>query len=257
MHRRNFGCFSTLSAVSTAAMIATAAAPAQADFKVKQPDAEYGELELEEIGSYGRSGNPATNNERIFVHELEYGVTNFWRTGIELETGRDAGPGNRLKIEQVTWENWLVFGERGQYWLDPALFIEYGRATLTGAPDEIKLGPILRKEIWGTSNTVNVFFEKEIGSFAGGRPIFSYAWETRLLTGWPVEPGFQAYGEPGPIGHFASLSSQDHRAGPQLFTELHNFGPGTLKANGGVLFGLTPVAPRQTWRWQLEYEVRF
>jgi hypothetical protein len=32
---------------------------------------------------------------------------------------------------------------------------------------------------------------------------------------------------------------------------------GTLKFNGGILFGLTPAVPRQTLRWQLEYEIHF
>ena len=32
---------------------------------------------------------------------------------------------------------------------------------------------------------------------------------------------------------------------------------GTLKFNGGILFSLTPAVPRQTLRWQLEYEVHF
>lgn len=43
---------------------------ALADFKLKQPDAEAGEFEIETVGSYGRSGNPDTNNEQSFVHEL-------------------------------------------------------------------------------------------------------------------------------------------------------------------------------------------
>jgi len=38
---------------------------------------------------------------------------------------------------------------------------------------------------------------------------------------------------------------------------VHDRGPGTLKFNGGILFGLTPAVPRQTLRWQLEYEVHF
>ncbi|HYM74017.1 MAG TPA: hypothetical protein VET89_13635 [Stellaceae bacterium] len=233
-------------------------AAALADFKVKLPDAEPGELELETVGNYGRSGNPATDNEQSFVHEIEYGVTNFWKTGLEFETGRDPGPGNHLKFNQLTWENWLVFGERGQYWLDPALFIEYGHPTIAGAPDEIKFGPLLRKEIGPTINTVNLFLAKEIGQFAGsGRMSFSYAWETRIATGWVVEPGFQAYGEPGPIGHFVPISAQDHRIGPQVFGAIHDFGSGTLKFNAGVLFGLTPAAPRQAFRWQAEYEIHF
>jgi hypothetical protein len=249
----------TLIEATTSAILALAAMPgsALADFKVQLPDAETGEFELEEVGSYGRSGNNATNNEQSFVHELGYGVNNWWHTELEVETDRPGGPGNHLKFDQLTWENRFQFTERGQYWLDPGFFIEYGHGMLMGMPDETKFGPILRKEFLGAANTVNLFFEKELGPGAAGRPNFVYAWETRFLTGWFIEPGFQAYGQPGPIGHFAPISQQDHRIGPQLFAEIHNLGPGTLKANGGVLFGLTPATPRQTWRWQLEYELHF
>jgi hypothetical protein len=233
-------------------------AAARADFKVKLPDAEYQEFELETVGNYGRSGNPLTDNEQSFVHEIEYGFTNFWKVGLEFETGRDPGPGNHFKYQQTTLENWFVFGEAGQYWLDPALFVEYGKAALAHAPDSIKFGPILRKEIGPTINTVNLFLEKEVGEFAGsGRMSFSYAWETRIATGWAIEPGFQAYGEPGPFGHFAPIGEQDHRIGPQLFGSIHRLGPGTLKFNGGILFGLTPASARQTLRWQMEYEIHF
>lgn len=240
------------------AAIAAVPAVAFADFKVKLPDAEIGELELETVGNYGRSGNPFANNEQSFVHEIEYGFTNFWKSGVEFETNRDAGPGNHLKFDALTWENWFVFGERGQYWIDPALFAEYSHGMLHQSPDDIKFGPLLRKEIGPTINTVNLFLEKQVGpSATGGRMSFSYAWETRIATGWIVEPGFQAYGEPGSIGHFAPANAQDHRIGPQLFGVIHDFGPGTLKLNGGVLFGLTPATPRQTLRWQAEYEIHF
>jgi len=249
---------STIKAATCAILtLAAMSVPALADFKVQLPDAETGEFEIEEIGSWGRSGNPATSNEQSFVHELGYGVNNWWHTELEFETDRPGGPGNHLKFDQLTWENRFQFTERGQYWLDPGFFWEYGHGMLQGMPDETKFGPILRKEIWGTANTVNLFLEKELGSSASGRPSFSYAWETRVLTGWLIEPGFQAYGQPGSFGHFAPISQQDHRIGPQLFAEIHDLGPGTLKANGGILFGLTPATPRQTLRWQLEYEVHF
>jgi hypothetical protein len=146
------------------------------DFKVKLPDAEFGELEVETVGSYGRSGNPLTNNEQSFVHEIEYGFTNFWKSGLEFETGRDPGPDNHFMFNQVTWENWLVLGERGQYWIDAALFVEYGRVTTANSPDEIKFGPLLCKEIGPTINTVNLFLAEEIGRFSSSDPVsFSYA----------------------------------------------------------------------------------
>ncbi|HVH81674.1 MAG TPA: hypothetical protein VM782_19895 [Stellaceae bacterium] len=247
-----------LNALSGAALGAlTVPSAALADFKVHYPDAEPGEFEFEEIGSYGNSGNPLTNNEQSFVHELGYGINNWWHTELEFETNRPAGPGNHLKFDQLTTENQFVFGESGEYWLDPGLFIEYGQGLLKGSPNETTFGPTLRKEFFHTINTANIFFQKDLGPHADGHVNFQYAWETRIALGTPVEPGFQAYGHIGPIGNPLPISQQDHRIGPQLFTEIHALGPGTLKMNGGILFGLTPAEPRRTLRWQLEYELHF
>lgn len=249
----------SLSAVSTWAIVAIAALPgiAWADFKVHTPDAESGEFEIEQVGSYGMAGSPDFDNEQSFVYELGYGINNWWHTELEFETNRDPGPGNHLRFDQLTTENQFVFGEPGQYWLDPGFFWEYGQAMVGGAPNETTFGPTLRKEFFHTINTVNLFFEKDIGTHADPHFNFLYAWETRVALGTPVEPGFQAYGFVGPVGHPLPISQQDHRIGPMLFATLSNLGPGTLKTNGGILFGLTPGAPRRTLRWQLEYELHF
>ena len=245
----------TLTAV--AALVLLTAGPAWADFKVQLPDAEYGEFEFEPVGSYGMSGNPGTDNEQSFVPELGYGATPFWHTELEFETERPAGIGHHLKFVQLTSENRFQFTERGEYWVDPGFYFEYGQVLSKGVPNEITFGPILRKEMFGTIDTVNLFLEKDIGGFASGRPSFTYAIESRLDLGTIVEPGIQAYGTPGPFGHFAPISQQDHRIGPQLFATIAPFGRGDLKMNGGILFGLTPAAPRRTLRWQIEYEVHF
>src|SRR5215475_8830069 len=171
-------CASAPGAILVAAALLLFNWSARADFKVKLPEVNPGEFELETVGSYGRSGNPLTDNEQSFVHELEYGFSNFYKSGLEFETDRPPGPGNHLKFDALTWENWLVFGEPGQYWLDPALFAEYSHGILNGSPDEIKFGPLLRKQIGPTINTVNLFLAKEVGPFAAdGRMSFSYAWE--------------------------------------------------------------------------------
>lgn len=242
-----------------AAVCICAVAPgmALADFKVQMPDAEYGEFEIEPIGSYGNSGRGAFDDEQSFVTEFGYGVSNFWHTELEFETFRPPGPHNHLSFDQITSENQFQFTERGEYWLDAGWFWEYGQVLTKGAPNETTFGPMLRKEIFGTIDTVNLFVEKDIGGFASGRPVFTYALESRLDLGTVVEPGIQAYGTPGPIGHFAPIGQQDHRVGPQLFADIGPVGPGSLKMNGGILFGLTSGEPRRTLRWQLEYELHF
>jgi len=234
---------------------ATGAAPARADFKVWTPDVNPGEVAIETVGAAGHDNRPAMNGEQSYTQELEYGVNNWWQTELELEINRAPGPGNTTDYSQVTTENLFQFTERGEYWMDAGFFIEYGQSS--HAPNETTFGPVLRKEIFGTIDTVNLFIQKDLGKHASGRPVFLYAWETRLDLGTPIEPGFQAYGQPGQFGHFAALGQQDHRLGPQLFGIIEKIGPGSLSWNGGILFGLTPGAPRQTLRWQAEYELHF
>jgi hypothetical protein len=232
-------------------------APAAADFRVVYPDAETGEFAIEPIGDIGHDPLVAHSGEASFVEELEYGVNGFWRTELELAQERSAGLGQSVNFSQVVWENVFQFSERGQYWLDTGFFAEFGKTTLANTSNETTFGPIFRKEMFGTINTVNLFMAKDIGNFASGRPAFMYAWETRIALGTPIEPGFQAYGQPSAFPEFNSGWPQDNRIGPQLFGTISNIGPGTLKWNAGVLFGIRPWAPRETYRWQAEYEIHF
>jgi hypothetical protein len=235
----------------------TVSSPAAADFKVQVPDAETGEIAVEPLGDIGHDPLPAHSGELSSTQEFEYGVNGFWRAELELEQGREAGPGQPYQFSQVTWENVFQFTERGEYWADAGFFAELGKSTLANTPNETTFGPIFRKEIFGTINTVNLFISRDFGNFASPRPVFLYAWETRIALGTPIEPGFQAYGQPSSFAGFNSGWPQDNRIGPQLFGTIAKLGPGSLKWNAGALFGIRPWAPRETLRWQAEYEIHF
>jgi hypothetical protein len=236
--------------------LAALAAPARADFKVQMPDAETGEAAIEPLGDLGYDPLTEKSHEASFTQELEYGVNSFWRTELELEQNRPPGSDQAVDFSQVTWENIFQFTPRGEYWADAGFFAEFGNSTVAATPDETTFGPIFRKEIFGTINTVNLFMEKTVGPYSE-KPGFLYAWETRLALGTPVEPGFQAYGQPSSFAGFNSGWPQDNRIGPQLFGTIAQLGFGSLKWNGGVLFGVSPGAPRVTLRWQAEYELHF
>jgi hypothetical protein len=251
-------------APAIALLLLLRAGPAAADFKVFLPDANPGELSLETVGDAGFDRNPDKNGEQSYTTEFEYGLTHWWQTELEFEFNRDPGVGQAVFFNQISSENVFQFTERGEYWLDAGFFFEYGQSLLKNTPNEATFGPILRKDFWGTSTTINLFFEKDLGEHAAGRPEFSFAAETRfdallLQFGrhFAIEPGIQIFGTPGALGHFSRWSEQDERAGPQLFGKIFNIGPGTLVWNGGVLFGLTPAVPKTTLRWQAEYEIHY
>ena len=75
------------------------AIPAAADFKVQQPDAETGEFAIEPLGDFGHDPLPAHSGELSSTQEFEYGVNGFWRTELELEQEREAGPGQSIQFQ--------------------------------------------------------------------------------------------------------------------------------------------------------------
>src|SRR6516162_11657229 len=105
-----------------AALTLTTAVPAAADFKVRMPDANPGEIAVEPLGDYGRDPNPAHSGELSLTQEFEYGVNGFWRTELELEQNLNAGPEQSLNFTNVTSENFFQFTDRGRYWLDAGFF---------------------------------------------------------------------------------------------------------------------------------------
>jgi len=237
---------------------------AKADFKVWLPDVNVGEVAIETVGNVGFDPHADRSGEQSHTLEIEYGVTSWWQTELEFEFEREPGVGKNLYFSQITSENLFQLTQRGEYWVDVGFFAEYGLSTKRGDPNEITLGPVLRKDFWGLSNTINLFLERDIGENAMTGAQFLWAWETRVdaLTmrignRFSIEPGFQYYSQPGKIGHFSSWNDQDNRIGPQLFGKIFNIGPGTLEWNAGVLFGLTNSVPKLTPRWQFEYEIHF
>jgi hypothetical protein len=241
-----------------AALAATMLAPpARAGFFIHHPDAEPGEFEVEHEGVHGFDHDADKRNAQGYTVEFEYGVTDFWRTGIEGEWERESGPGNRTRFTALSSENTFQFTDRGEYWADAGFFAEYERGMQSGSTDEVTLGPLFRKQIGRTINVLNLLFVKEVGSHASGQTEFRYAWQTRLALGSMVEPGIEIYGRPGRIGHFASWDDQDNRAGPVLYGTFPRLGAGQLRTELGYLFGLSHAAPQGTLKWRLEYEVRF
>src|SRR5277367_3080845 len=82
---------------------------ARADFEVRLPEAEEGEWELEDNGSASFDRNPTKNGEANATVEIGYGVNAWYHTEIELGYGRDAGPGEPIVYQGITWENLFQF----------------------------------------------------------------------------------------------------------------------------------------------------
>ncbi|MBI1777033.1 MAG: FTR1 family protein [Proteobacteria bacterium] len=232
------------------------ATEASADFKVRSPIVEQGEIELEHNGSvtFDKS-NSGKDNARSYTNSIGYGVTEFWKTELEGEWGAD--PGSTLRYSATTWENVFQLVAQGQYWADLGFFAEYSRAAIRGSADSVKFGPLVEKE-WGDSlHTANLLFEKEVGQGRTERTGFSYAWQSRLRLHPLFEPGVELYGEVPDIHSPGKPADQQHRIGPVAAGLYDGLPFGKLKFEVGYLFGLTPATEKGAARWRLEYEFRF
>ena len=102
--------------MAAAAVIGGCALRAEADdLKIRSPVIEAGEVEFENNFVLGRG--------KTTVHELEYGLTDWFKPGIELELAAD--PGQGLHYDATALEGFFQLTPQGKYWADLGIFVEY------------------------------------------------------------------------------------------------------------------------------------
>ena len=125
------------------------------------------------------------------------------------------------------------------------------------------IGPAISKDIGHTTNTINLFFTRELGPDQSTHGLdFSYAWQTKWNIWEQLSPAVEIYGDAGVVGRSPALSQQQLLVGPVAIGafKLHDLGLGSagkLKYELGYLFGATPASPNGAIRWRLEVEIPF
>ncbi len=216
--------------------------------KVYAPYVEYGETELELAG--GGEYDDGEKGKQRYSLALGHGVTQYWFT--EAFAKFEKQPGRAEQLKGYGWENIFQLAEQGEYWVDPALYLEYFFADSGVDKAEAKL--LLGKDIGMTTNLLNLIFEREVGAGAGHEVEFEYAWETRWRASPSFEYGFQAFGSFGELGDLSGLSKQEHRIGPAVFGQVKLSNTTKFKYDTALTVGLTDATPDYTWRFNVEYE---
>jgi len=220
------------------------------DLKIRSPIIEAGEVEFENNFVFGRG--------KTTVHELEYGLTNWFKPGLELELAAD--PGQGLHYDATALEGFFQLTPQGKYWADLGIVVEYEQTGRTGDPRSVKIGPMIQKELQlpGLSmlNTANVFFTKDLGAGSAGTPGVFVAAQSRLRLDPHFEPGVEYYG-------IVSLGEHgedpQHRLGPAVagrvgFREFGIDAPGGIKYDAAYLRRLSGAADPSTFRFRFELE---
>jgi hypothetical protein len=226
--------------------------PANAQFYVRSPDVEKGELKLEEHGAI--YSGPGEDERRRQSHEVEakYGFTDRWEGIVEGVFRQEIG--ESFKAHRFELGAQYEIMERHGDGLGLAFRSLYEFALQDGDPDEILFGP-LAKYVWGhNSLTVNTFF---IGQLGNNRDIDSLEikvnWRLKHEFNERFGLGVEGYSEIEDLSHTGSFDDQKHRVGPVAYLEFGGREP-KWEFAAGALFGVSDATSDITFKFDAEVE---
>ena len=215
---------------------------------VKYPYVHKDELEVEYKGEWLNDDDADKDGAHEHEFAVSYGVTDWWKTEFEAEFEKE--PGEDFKNTALISENMFQLAERGEYWLDPAVYFEVSIGR-NDEPDALSGGFIAAKDFGKTSHVLNLFLKGEIGDHAEEDVMVQYRWQSRYhLVSW-AEPGIEMFGD---TKGRSAYRDQELSFGPALFGKIPHTG---MKYEVGYQFGTTSATADGELRWKLEYEFHF
>jgi len=226
--------------------------PAFAEKEIFAPEAEQGEWELENTGVYDIDPHKDKNAVQEYHEAVGYGVNSFWHTELELETETQPTDDaiTSFQATHMEWENILQLAPKGEYWLDPGLYLAYEAPLINKQVGQFEGKILLEKDIEKFTNILNISFNKEVGGGADPHTDGGISWSTRYRLSRYFEPGVEYWNDFSAISHQLDYNQQSHQVGPCFYGHLM----GHLNYDIGYLFGISDAAPRGEVKWVLEYE---
>lgn len=230
-------------------LLCLASVPASAQFYVRSPDVEKGELKLEEHGAI--YSGPGEAERRRQSHELEgkYGFTDRFEGIVELTARQNIG--ESLKAHRFELGGQYELVERhGDGW-GLAFRSLYEWALQDGDPDEILFGPLAKYVRGHDSFTINTFFIGQVGNHVdidSLELLVNWRLKHEFNEAWGV--GVEGYSKIGDLSHAGTWDEQLHRVGPVAYLELEGMPEWEFAA--GTLFGVSDATSDVTFKFDIE-----
>jgi hypothetical protein len=225
---------------------------AHAQFVIKQPTVEEGELAFVGHGSY-ESALPTGGDPLGWGHEVEiaYGFTDFWKSELALELKQPVH--EELEPTEFKIENYL---EIVDYVPWRVAFAGFGGVNLgleEGVADAAKFGPLAKFGDDDLSLTLNAIFDKSFGKYRTPGMGLDYAAQFKFAIVDGVSAGAELFGDISDLGDVPSFNDTEFRVGPVLYLSWRSDNDGFgFTSDVGVLLGTTDETPNTTIKWDLE-----
>jgi len=193
-----------------------------------------GQFEIEQWTKLKVPNRHVTNRHSWqYQTELEYGVTDHWTVAHYQfwETQNRVGSNDDTTYGGFKFETKYRLGEKGKYWLDPLLYLEWETEPREDNPNKIEGKIVLSKDIGDLNVTYNQIIESKLGNKGRTEQKFSLAASYALPGDVRLGVEFKGnYWQPGSRRNELAL-------GPSLAFETKYFW-----VAGGVVFGVNHAA---------------
>jgi hypothetical protein len=249
------GCRKTLpllfgSAILTWSLLLSSLAHAQ--FVIKSPVVEEGELSIVGHGSY-ESALPDGGDPLGWGHEIElaYGFTDFWKSELALELKQPVH--EELETTELKFENYLELAGYAPLGAVFAAFAGVNMGVEEGVANAAKFGPLARFGSDDLSLTLNAIFDKTFGKYRTPGVGLDYNAQFKFALVDGIAAGAELFGDISDLGDVPAFNDTELRVGPVLYlswrSNQSHFG---FTGDIGVLLGTTDATPDTTIKWDVE-----
>jgi hypothetical protein len=223
---------------------------ASAQFYVRSPEVEKGEVKLEEHGAI--YSGPGEDERRRQSHEVEakYGFTDRWEGIVEGVFRQDIG--ETFEARQLELGAQYEIIERHGDGLGFAFRTLYEFALQDHSPDEILFGPLAKYVVGNDSATINTFFTGQFGQYADIDSLeLEVHWRLKHEFNEMFALGVEGYSEIEDLSRAGSFEDQKHRIGPVAYLEFGESMP-KWEFAAGALFGVSDATSDVTFKFDAE-----
>ncbi|MFZ4540345.1 MAG: hypothetical protein ACOYNL_00865 [Rickettsiales bacterium] len=224
--------------------------------KVSSPNVEKGVAEIEYSGTrYGDSSGSSNNNKQNHAIELEYGFTDRFMFGLEMEIERESP--HSTKIDGFGVEAQYELTQQGNWWLNSAIKGEYLHATHAGDADALELLMLASRQWGATQATLNVELAREMGNNRSSGLGLSSRFQAIHAFNDHFAPGIEWDADYGRVNKLGDSDRQEQYLGPVVTGELFELGKGEVDYAVGYYWGLTKDSANKAARLHVSYEFPF
>ncbi len=223
--------------------------------RISSPEVTQGKAEVEYFGTRYSDDSKKLNNKQSHLYDMEYGVTDNFKVGIEGQSSRASKKETGFAGYGVEAQYELT--QQSTSWLASAIKGEYFVGTGKDIPDELEVKGLLKRSFGINHVVANIGFEKQMGDNRENGLALSSKLQAIRDINPHFNPGVEWHADYGKLNKLDSSDTREHYVGPVVTGDLFKLAGGEVGYTAGYYWGLTDDSADSAARLQLGYEIKF